>query len=359
MPPWRAATTRRPSPLAPTAAPVRRALCCAAARARLSQRGRLGAPPCSAAPPRSHPPHSFPPPTSPPLLPPPRHRAPSPVCCTFFASIGALFLFLISGLMSSHYPYVHIHGESHEETASMASNVAWAGAWRRLPWARGCLASTLALPVFPPRPAADAQRPCTPLTPPLSRTRRLHVHADRIGGSVLLDAGQCCAAGVRGQRARGGVAAGGRQWRRGGGRGQALGPRAVAREGKRRPFFCTVVFKQPLVWLVASRARSAGGARTRVFFWQNFSLLCAAQRSAMRATAAASLRSACSASRSVFISRLPAAAAAASFSSTARPAEVRGAAAAAALCCSDWAPVTRSPYSPPNLCPCCAAARAQ
>ena len=44
----------------------------------------------------------------------------------------------------------------------------------------------------------------------------------------------------------------------------------------------------------------------------------------MRATAAASLRSACSASRSVFISRLPAAAAAASFSSTARPAEVRG-----------------------------------
>lgn len=347
MPPWRAATTRRPSPLAPTAAPVRRAQCCAAARARLFQRGRLGAPPCSAVPPCSHPPHSFPPPTSPPLLPPPRHRAPSPVCCTFFASIGALFLFLISGLMSSHYPYVHIHGESHEETASMASNVAWAGAWRR-----GCLASALALPVFPPRPAADAQRPCTPLTPPLSRTRRRHVHADRIGGSVLLDAGQCCAAGVRGQRARGGVAAGGR--RGGGGRGQALGPRAVASEAKRRPFFCTVVFKQPLVWLVAPHWH----AREH-FLPQTFSPLCAAQRSAMRATAAASLRSACSASRSVFISRLPAAAAAASFSSTARPAEVRVGGCRRGPLLLQLGPRHTLPQPPTNLCPCCAAARAQ
>ncbi len=46
------------------------------------------------------------------------------VCCTFFASIGALFLFLVSGLLKSHYPYVHIEGD----LEAMASSTGYAGA---------------------------------------------------------------------------------------------------------------------------------------------------------------------------------------------------------------------------------------
>jgi len=48
------------------------------------------------------------------------------VCCSFFATIGALFLFLISGLMKSHYPYVHIEGD----LQAMASSTGYAGASR-------------------------------------------------------------------------------------------------------------------------------------------------------------------------------------------------------------------------------------
>ena len=47
------------------------------------------------------------------------------ICCTFFSSIGALFLFLISGLLKSHYPYVHIEGD----LQAMASSTGYAGAF--------------------------------------------------------------------------------------------------------------------------------------------------------------------------------------------------------------------------------------
>jgi hypothetical protein len=46
-----------------------------------------------------------------------------PVCCSFFASFGSLFLFLIASLMRNHYPYIHIEGDLDK----LATPVAYAG----------------------------------------------------------------------------------------------------------------------------------------------------------------------------------------------------------------------------------------
>ena len=46
------------------------------------------------------------------------------MCCTFFASFGALFLFLISGLMRSNYRYMHVEGD----IEAMKDPVSYAGA---------------------------------------------------------------------------------------------------------------------------------------------------------------------------------------------------------------------------------------
>ena len=74
-------------------------------------------PPLVVVPHTPHPPFTHPPTPNPPL-------ALFPVCCTFFASFGALFLFLISGLMRSNYRYIHIEGD----LAAMQDPVSYAGA---------------------------------------------------------------------------------------------------------------------------------------------------------------------------------------------------------------------------------------
>lgn len=45
------------------------------------------------------------------------------ICCTFFSLAGALMLFIIAGLMNSHYPYLHMEGE----LPTLSKQVAYAG----------------------------------------------------------------------------------------------------------------------------------------------------------------------------------------------------------------------------------------
>ena len=45
------------------------------------------------------------------------------MCCTFFSTFGAVFLFAVSGLMRGGYKYLHIPGDN----AILATPVAYAG----------------------------------------------------------------------------------------------------------------------------------------------------------------------------------------------------------------------------------------
>ena len=105
---------------------------------------------------------------------------PTPVCCSFFASIGALFLFLISSLMRQTPVYSNLHmGTDPVELLHLANPVAYAGAWR----ARAC--------AFCARTRS--------LTQSRSPThRRLPLFARRNRVRVLLGAGQRAAEGMGG-----------------------------------------------------------------------------------------------------------------------------------------------------------------
>jgi hypothetical protein len=102
------------------------------------------------------------------------------VCCTFFASFGALFLFLISGLMRSNYRYMHVEGD----IEAMKDPVSYAGAW--------------GFSCAPPR-----RPPCQPaltraLPPPLFRSVFLPHHRAYL--NVLLGKGEREEARVGGER---------------------------------------------------------------------------------------------------------------------------------------------------------------
>ncbi len=58
------------------------------------------------------------------------------MCCSFFAGFGALFLFLVAGLLRSNYPNIHIHASA-EELYYMSAPVTWAGAFFSMAQRRG------------------------------------------------------------------------------------------------------------------------------------------------------------------------------------------------------------------------------
>jgi hypothetical protein len=49
------------------------------------------------------------------------------VCCTFFSMFGALFLFIVAGLMRSNYRYIHIVPGVGEDLPGMSGPVTYAG----------------------------------------------------------------------------------------------------------------------------------------------------------------------------------------------------------------------------------------
>ena len=181
------------------------------------------------------------------------------VCCTFFAALGSLFLFLIAGLMRSNYRYIHIEGD----LSTMHDSVSYAGAFAAGPRgpAAGC----------PRAPPCHAQ--CAPFhflssPPPLSllRSHRPPRAPDR---SLFLP-GHCARVHVllgKGQRQAERVGGGGDgnsgadpRWREGRG-GEGMSGRAKAAAVVVN--CCFSFFVRP-----SRAARAQGSARWCASRWQ-------------------------------------------------------------------------------------------